>query len=105
LSFPQLADEAMGFYTAITRARNQLYLIEANDYEDDEVESGPKGKQSRKKWTVKNKGSSLADYAFRKFAELSLTKAVQRVAEGQAEMTSAQHKVSAQREECCGVNS
>ena len=97
LSFPQLADEAMAFYTAITRARNQLYLIEANDYEDDEVESGSKGKKSRKKWTVKNKGSSLADYAFRKFAELSLTKAVQRVAEGQAEMTSAQHKVSAQR--------
>lgn len=40
----------------------------------------------------KSKGVSLADYAFRKLSDLQLAKAVSFIDEGQAEMTSAQHK-------------
>ena len=77
LTYPQLSDEAMALYTAITRARNQLYFIEVDDFG-----SGKKRKA----------GVPLADYALRRLSDLQLTKPVTSVDEGALEMSSAQHK-------------
>ena len=73
LSHPEISSQAMVLYTAITRARNALYLIEAD----------VTGKKSRQG------GSSLSNFAFRRMKELKLAETV---SEGQAEMTPAQHK-------------
>lgn len=61
-------------YTALTRARSQLFLIEVTGT----------GKKSGK--------VSLAEFAFRKLSDLDLAKVVSFINEGQAEMTAAQHK-------------
>ena len=66
------------FYTALTRARSNLYLIEADVI-------GSKTRKSRR-------GVSLADFAFRKLSDLKLTNFVPRIDEGLVEMTPAQHK-------------
>ena len=75
LSAPNVSDEAMMLYTALTRARNHLYLIE--------LEKTDKGKKQ---------GKSLAQYAFRRLSDLKLAKPVTFIKEGHAEMTPAQHK-------------
>ncbi|KAL7541991.1 hypothetical protein ACHAXR_011413 [Thalassiosira sp. AJA248-18] len=75
LSAPNVSDEAMMLYTAMTRARNHLYLIE--------VRSAERGK----KQSVR-----LADFAFRRLTDLGLARSVKSIDEGQIEMTPAQHK-------------
>jgi hypothetical protein len=75
LSAPKVSDEAMLLYTALTRARSNLYLIEV-------AQDG----NSRKK------GCSLAQFAFRRFSDLGLAKQVLKIDEGQIEMSAAQHK-------------
>lgn len=75
LSAPNVSDEAMMLYTALTRARNHLYLIE--------LEKTGKGKRH---------GQSLAQYAFRRLSDLKLAKPGGFIQEGFAEMTPAQHK-------------
>jgi len=77
ISHPQIADEAMMVYTALTRSRSQLFLIEAN------VTSGSK---------KSTQGVSLADFAFKKLSDLELAKAVSSIDEGQVETTAAKHK-------------
>ena len=62
-------------YTALTRARSHLYLIE--------IENTDKGKRQ---------GQSLAQFAFRRLKDLGLAKPVAFIKEGHAEMTSAEHK-------------
>ena len=76
LSAPQVSDEAMMLYTALTRARDQLYIIEPED--------------CRK--TTTKKGVGLAAFAFRRFVENNLAKEVLFINEGYAEMTPSQHK-------------
>ena len=76
LSAPNVSDEAMMLYTALTRARNNLYLIEV-------VNNSDRGKK---------KGALLADFAFNRFSDKGLTKKVQRIDEGKVEMSAAQHK-------------
>lgn len=68
----------MLLYTALTRARNQLFLIE--------TDMKHTGKSKKKK------GVSLADYAFRMLADLELVKPVSSIDEGKAEMTPAEQK-------------
>ena len=63
----------MVLYTALTRARDQLYLIE------------PECKSSKR-------GVTFADYAYRRLVELNLAKTVPFIDEGFVEMTSSQHK-------------
>ena len=78
LSNPEVEDEAMLLYTALTRARNKLYLIE---FEDDGIR--------------RRKGENgLADFAFRclKHPDLGLVKAVSRIDEGKVEMSPQEHK-------------
>ena len=65
----------MFLYTALTRARDQLYLIEPDSTE-----------KSNKR------GVGLADFAFRRFVELDLAKVVTFIDEGFVEMTPSQHK-------------
>jgi len=77
LTYPQLSDQAMALYTAITRARNQLYFMEVEDF----------GRGKKRK-----AGVPLADYALRRLSDLKLTKPVTSVDEGALEMSSAQHK-------------
>ncbi|KAL7532577.1 hypothetical protein ACHAXR_004716 [Thalassiosira sp. AJA248-18] len=77
LSAPNVSDEAMMLYTALTRARNHLYLIEVET-------KSCKGK--------KQKVVSLADFAIRRFVDLGLAESVKFIDEGHVEMTSAQHK-------------
>ena len=74
LSHPWVSDECMVLYTALTRARNQLYLIESDDF------SGGKLKKKRR-------GVLLADFALRCLSDLSLTKSVTQIDEGALEMT------------------
>jgi hypothetical protein len=78
LSHPEIEDQAMMLYTALTRARNHLYLIE---FENDGImrKKGEKG---------------LAAFAFRclKHPQLSLIKTVHKIDEGRVEMTSQEHK-------------
>ena len=76
LSAPNVSDEAMMLYTALTRARNHLYLIEVEN-------TGGKGKKQ---------GKPLAQYAFRRLTDLGLAKSVSFIREGHVEMTPAQHK-------------
>jgi len=76
LSHPEISSQAMALYTAITRARNALYLIEAD----------VTGKRSRQG------GSSLSNFAYRRLNELKLVETVSSINEGHAEMTPAQHK-------------
>jgi hypothetical protein len=75
LSAPNVSDEAMMLYTALTRARNHLYLIE--------IENTDKGKRQ---------GQSLAQFAFRRLKDLGLAKPVEFIKEGHVEMTPAEHK-------------
>ena len=73
LSHPEIEDQAMMLYTAITRARGHSYFIE--------VEAG------------KGKGKSgLADFAFRQLQQLRLLKIVSSIDECEADMTPQQHK-------------
>ena len=69
LTHPELEDQAMMLYTAMTRARGNLYFIEID-------ESGKKGKKA-----------SLADFAFRQFKNLRLLQLVNKIDEGEADMT------------------
>ena len=62
LSCPELSDQCMLLYTAITRARNKLYFIEA-----DELQKNAKG-------TV-----SLTGFAYRRLGELKLAKDVTKI--------------------------
>ena len=80
ITHPQVADEAMMLYTALTRARSQLFLIE---------ETTPSNSRNSKK----SKGVSLASFFFRKLLDLNLAKPVNCIDEGAQEMTAAQHKV------------
>ena len=68
LSHPEVEDEAMLLYTALTRARNKLYLIE---FEDDGIrrKKGEKG---------------IADYVYRHLEQLDggLVKRVTQIDEG-----------------------
>ena len=57
----------------------KVYLIEANNHGDS-------------KKSAKRKGTSLAEYAFRRFTNLGLATSVGRIDEGEVEMTAAQHK-------------
>ena len=75
LSHPNVADEAMILYTALTRARERLYLIEVDSVQRKKHKQG------------------LSDFAFRRLSELGLAKAVNAIDEGKAEMTAAEHKV------------
>jgi len=75
LAHPELEDQAMMLYTAMTRARGSLYFIEID------------GSDS------KTKSANLADFAFRQFKQLRLLKIVQNIDEGEAVMTPQQHKV------------
>ena len=76
LSAPNVSDEAMMLYTALTRARNHLYLIE--------LESAGKGKQQ---------SNPLPQFAFRRLKDLGLVKPVSFIKEGHVEViTPAQHK-------------
>ena len=86
LSYPQLSDEAIMLYTALTRSRNQLYFIEAEEYDFDDVTF------KRLKTVKKCDRGNLAGYAFWRFTYLSLADAVNCINEGQVEMTPAQHK-------------
>ena len=81
ITHPQVADEAMMLYTALTRARSQLFLIE----EETTLSNTRKSKKSR--------GVSLASFFFRKLMDLDLAKPVNCIDEGAQEMTAAQHKV------------
>lgn len=83
VSHPQIADEAMMVYTALTRSRSQLFIIEP-----DLTASTKRKLQQAKKY----RGVSLADFAFSKLSDLELAKAVSSIDEGQAEMTAAEHK-------------
>jgi len=78
LSHPEVEDEAMLLYTALTRARNRLYLIE---FEDDGIrrKKGEKG---------------IADYVYRHLEQLDggLVKRVTQIDEGKKEITPQQHK-------------
>lgn len=79
LTVPELEDQAMMLYTAMTRARGSLYFIEVNG-------SSTKGK----------KVANLADFAFRQFQNLDLLKVLkptESIDEGEADMTPEQHKV------------
>lgn len=74
LSHPEIEDQAMMLYTALTRARGHLYFIE--------VEDG-----------VKRKGKGgLAEFAFRQFQQLRLVKVVSTIDEGDVDMSPQQHK-------------
>lgn len=75
LSCPELSDQCMLLYTAITRARNKLYFVEA-----DELQKNAKG-------TV-----SLTGFAYRRLGELKLAKDVTKIDTGKIEITPAEHK-------------
>lgn len=77
LSHPEVLDQAMMLYTAMTRARKHLYIIEVAEY--------------GKKQKVGKRG--LQDSAFRHLLELGLAKSVKSIDEGFVEMTPQQHKV------------
>ena len=72
LSHPEVSSQGMMLYTAITRARNVLYLIETGN--------------------AKSKGGSLSEFAFRRLKDLKLAESVSSINEGHVEMTPAEHK-------------
>lgn len=74
LSRPEIEDQAMMLYTALTRARGHLYFVEV---EDDKKRKGKSG---------------LADFAFRQLQQLRLLKVVSSIDEGEVDMTPQQHK-------------
>ncbi|CAB9522305.1 Tetratricopeptide repeat and ankyrin repeat containing 1 [Seminavis robusta] len=76
LSHPEVEEEAMLLYTALTRARNRLFLVE---FEHDGRRS-TKGEQT------------LSDFASRCFKHLDLLKIVTHIDEGRVEMTPQEHK-------------
>lgn len=80
LSHPQILDQAMLLYTALTRARNHLYLIEIDEF------SNKKGSNGRAA------GVRLEGFVFRRFKDLDLIKMVKSIDQGHVEMTPAQHK-------------
>ena len=79
LSHPEVEDQAMLLYTALTRARNRLYLIEFDEEHKIPRKKGEKG---------------LADYAYRhlEYIDNGLVKIVEQIDEGKKEMTPQQHK-------------
>jgi hypothetical protein len=77
LSHPEVLDQAMMLYTALTRVRKNLYIIEVSEY----------GKRQ------KGGNLGLPDSAFRQLKELGLAKSVKSIDEGFVEMTPQQHKV------------
>jgi len=87
LAHPEIEDQAMMLYTAVTRARAHLYLVEVDNWQTNRG-----GKEAAKKHKAKNKGVSLADFAFRQLKDLRLIKKVTRVDEGEVGMTAEQHK-------------
>ena len=74
LSHPEVEDQAMLLYTALTRARNKLYIVE---FQDDSRRKGERG---------------LADFAVGCLEKLGLARRVTRIDEGKVEMTPQQHK-------------
>lgn len=88
LSHPEILDQAMLLYTALTRARNHLYLIEIKEL------SAQNGRD-RSKGRTKGMHTAcvcLKDFAFRRLKDLDLLKIVKSIHEGFVEMTPAQHK-------------
>lgn len=79
LSHPEVEDQAMLFYTALTRARNRLYLIEFEEEHKIPRKKGEKG---------------LTNFAYRHLEQLDdgLVKIVQQIDGGKKEMTPQQHK-------------
>lgn len=73
LSHPEIEDQAMMLYTALTRPREHLYFLEFNSRNN-------------------NSMKSLADFAFRNFKKLELVKVVHAIDEGEVDMTPEQHK-------------
>jgi len=67
----------MLLYTALTRARNRIFLVEMEEH----------GKLTKTKT-----GTSLAKFAFRRLKDLELIKIVTFINEGRVEMTAAEHK-------------
>lgn len=76
LSHPEILDQAMLLYTALTRARNRLYIIEVQEL-------------SQKR---RGNGVRLEDFAMRRFKDLGLIKAVTSIKDGFVEMTPQEHK-------------
>lgn len=83
LSHPEILDQTMLLYTALTRARNHLYLIEIQELSARNGSNRGKGRAA---------GVGLDDFAFRRLKDLDLMKIVTSVHEGSVEMTPAQHK-------------
>lgn len=77
LSHPELLDQAMLLYTALTRARNHLFMIEVEELR-------------RKK--AKGRAVGLEEYVLRRFKDLGLLEIVQSINEGLVAMTSQEHK-------------
>lgn len=75
LKHPELEDQAMMLYTAITRARNNLYFIDFRCKANG------------------TKGSPLAEFAYRELYKMKLVKIVSSIDEGSREMTPAEHKM------------
>jgi hypothetical protein len=71
-----IAFHTMMLYTAMTRVRKNLYIVEVAEY----------GKQQQK-------SASFQDSAFCQLLELGLAKSVKSIDEGFVEMTPRQHKV------------
>jgi len=75
LSHPEVEDQAMMLYTAATRARYKLYIVDF--YQNDNRKKGERG---------------LADFAVGCLEKLGLLKRVRNIDEGKVEMTSQQQK-------------
>jgi len=80
LTHPEILNQAMLLYTALTRARNHLYLIESKELLNNKQSKG------------RGAGIGLEDFAFRRFKDLDLLKMVESIDDGAEDMTPAQHK-------------
>lgn len=76
LTHPELEDQVMVLYTALTRARSHLYIIE-----DEETAKAKR----------RGNGSGLAEFAFRLLKQLDLVKNVDCIDGGETEMTPQEH--------------
>ncbi|KAL3916623.1 MAG: hypothetical protein SGILL_005094 [Bacillariaceae sp.] len=75
LPHPEMEDQLMMLYTALTRAREHLYIIEVEEL------SNAKGK------------NSLGEFVMRQFKNLRLLKSVTAVDEGESDMSAQEHKM------------